>query len=238
MSPPRFSRSAPHQTCCASAAAVLEGTDLYRFYHAGDEETLALRGVSICLERAEIVAVTGPSGSGKSTLLACLAGLDEPDGGIVRCNGVPMSRQSEQVRARLRGEHIGMLFQSNNLVEHLSLIDNVRTAQRLVGNVNEPRTKQLLDRLQLRDRANARPATLSGGETARAGLAVALANEPVVVLCDEPTGELDGGTAQHVLGLLRAYADQGNAVMIVTHDPSVAAFADREVRLRDGQVHS
>jgi putative ABC transport system ATP-binding protein len=219
--------------------AALEATDLYRFYHAGDEETLALRGVSIRLDRGEVVAVTGPSGSGKSTLLACLAGLDEPDGGMVRCGGEPLSRQSEQARAQLRGERIGMLFQSNNLIEHLSVIDNVIAAQRIVhARADRGAARALLDRLQLGDRADARPATLSGGEAARAGLAVALANRPVAVLCDEPTGELDHGTAERVLGLLRNYADQGNAVMIVTHDPRVAEFADREVRLLDGRVQS
>ena len=222
----------------APCVPVLEANDLYRFYHAGDEETLALRGVSIRLDRGEVVAVTGPSGSGKSTLLACLAGLDEPDGGMVRCHGAAMSRQSEQTRARLRAAYIGMLFQSNNLVEHLSVIENVKVALRLARAKDLGRAKEWLEKLLLADRAHARPATLSGGESARAGLAVALANEPVVVLCDEPTGELDRGTAEHVLGLLRDYADKGNAVMIVTHDPTVAAFADREIRLFDGRVLS
>lgn len=222
----------------ATGATVLEANDLYRFYHAGEDETLALRGVSVRLDRGEVVAVTGPSGSGKSTLLACLAGLDEPDGGMVRCNGAAMSRQSEQIRARLRGAYMGMLFQSNNLVEHLSVIENVNVALRLAGVKDRGRAQALLDRLHLGDRANARPTTLSGGESARAGLAVALANQPIVVLCDEPTGELDRGTAEHVLGLLRDYADEGNAVMIVTHDPTVAAFADREIRLFDGRVQT
>jgi putative ABC transport system ATP-binding protein len=220
----------------ASNIAALEATDLYRFYHAGNDETLALRGVSVRLERGEVVAVTGPSGSGKSTLLACLAGLDEPDGGMVLCNGQHVSRQSEQARAQLRGACIGMLFQSNNLIEHLSVLDNVIAAQQLVGQKNRVAASNLLEELQLRDRAHARPATLSGGESARAGLAVALANKPAVVLSDEPTGELDPTTATQVLGLLRRYAEGGAAVMIVTHDPKVAAFADREIRLLDGRV--
>jgi putative ABC transport system ATP-binding protein len=215
---------------------VLEATDLYRFYHAGDEETLALRGVSICLNRGEVVAVTGPSGSGKSTLLACLAGLDEPDGGMVRCGGESMSRRSELFRSRLRGERIGMLFQTHNLIEHLSVLDNIIFTQNLIGAIDRNYAEGLLEQLHIGDRATALPATLSGGEAARAGLAVALANHPSVVLCDEPTGELDRGTAEQVLILLRDYADEGNAVMIVTHDPTVAAFADREIRLADGRV--
>jgi putative ABC transport system ATP-binding protein len=225
-------------TQVSTGVAALEAIDLYRFYHTGEEETLALRGVSIRLDRGEVVAVTGPSGSGKSTLLACLAGLDEPDGGIVRCQGARLSRQSELTRAKLRGACIGMLFQSNNLIEHLSVIDNVVAVQRLAGHVDRRAALSLLHWLQLGDRAEAMPATLSGGEAARAGLAVALANQPVVLLCDEPTGELDRGTAVHVLGLLRAYADAGSAVMIVTHDPKVAGFANREVCLRDGRVQS
>ena len=217
---------------------ALEAIDLYRFYHAGDEETLALRGVSMRVERGEIVAVTGPSGSGKSTLLACLAGLDEPDGGMVRCDGAPMSRQSETRRAQLRGERIGMLFQSNNLIDHLSVIDNIVAAQRLASSTDRIGARALLERIGLGDRAHARPATLSGGESARAGLAVALASEPVVVLCDEPTGELDATTSGRVLALLRDYADGGHAVVIVTHDPYVGGFADREIRLLDGRVWS
>ncbi len=222
----------------SQADTLLEASNLYRFFHAGDHETLALRGVSIELRRHEIVAVTGPSGSGKSTLLACLAGLDIPDGGNVRCHSVSMSRQSEQTRSTMRACHIGMLFQSGNLIEHLSILQNVLAAQRLAGQVNRNEASRILERHQLDHRSSARPASLSGGESARAGLAVALANQPAVLLCDEPTGELDAETANHVLGLLRNYADQGNAVMIVTHDVNVANVADREVRFRDGLVVS
>src|SRR6476659_6350157 len=114
-------------------APVIEADRLYRFFHAGEEETLALRGVTLVVEPGELVAVTGPSGSGKSTLLACLAGLDEPDGGMVRIEGRPMSRRSETERARLRAQHVGMLFQSTNLLEHLSVTDNIVVAQQLVG---------------------------------------------------------------------------------------------------------
>src|SRR3979490_2494266 len=112
---------------------VLEAFDLYRFFHAGDEETLALRGVSIHVEAGEIVAVMGPSGSGKSTLLACLGALDEPDGGMVLVDSQPISRRSEPERARFRAQHIGMLFQSGNLIAHLTVEENVRVARRLAG---------------------------------------------------------------------------------------------------------
>src|SRR5258708_7430598 len=111
--------------------STLDAHDLYRFYHAGDDETLALRGVSLAVEAGELVAITGPSGSGKTTLLACLAGLDEPDGGMVRIAGKPLSRRSEQERTRLRARSIGMLFQSVNLIQHLTVTGNVLLAQRL-----------------------------------------------------------------------------------------------------------
>jgi putative ABC transport system ATP-binding protein len=219
-----------------SVTPVLDATDLYRFYHAGDDETLALRGVSLTLHPGEVVAVTGPSGSGKSTLLACLAGLDEPDGGTVRIAGRTMSRRSEIERAALRSETLGMLFQSANLLDHLSVEQNVLIAQRLAGRVDRPRIASLLDEVGLAGRASAAPSSLSGGESARAGLAVALANRPVLVLADEPTGELDDVTAERIMELLRAHADDGGAVLIVTHNTDVAAAADREISLYDGQV--
>lgn len=215
---------------------VLEAVDLYRFYHAGDDETLALRGVSLRLHPGEVVAVSGPSGSGKSTLLACLAGLDEPDGGSVRIAGTMMSRRSEAERASLRAREIGMLFQAGNLLDHLSVEQNVIVAQRLAGKADPTRVATVLAEVGLRDRAGAAPATLSGGEAARAGLAVALANEPAVILADEPTGELDEMTAQRITDLLRAHADRGAAVLLVTHDEAVASAADRQISLLDGQV--
>ena len=216
--------------------AVLEATDLYRFFHAGDDETLALRGVSLRVEAGEVVAVTGPSGSGKSTLLACLAGLDEPDGGTVRLAGETLSRRSEPDRAALRARHIGMLFQSGNLLEHLTIGQNVALAQRLGRTVNGDRRRELLDDLGLGKRSGAYPSHLSGGEAARAGLAVALANDPAVLLADEPTGEVDATTEQQVLALLARRAEAGGAVMIVTHSAAVAAIADRTIALADGMV--
>jgi putative ABC transport system ATP-binding protein len=212
---------------------VVEAHSLYRFFHAGDDETLALRGVSLDLVAGEMVAVTGPSGSGKSTLLACLAGLDEPDGGMVRIGGERLSRRSEDVRARLRARHIGVLYQQSNLIGHLSVADNVAVARRLGGGGHDG---DVLERCAIGSRAHARPAQLSGGELARAGLAVALANDPPVVLADEPTGELDEVTAEAILDLLAARAAGGAAILIVTHSAAVAARADREIGLRDGQV--
>ena len=216
---------------------AVEARDLYRFYHAGDDETLALRGVSLMVAPGEIVAVTGPSGSGKSTLMACLAGLDEPDGGVVHIAGERISRRPEATRASMRARSIGVLYQSFNLVGHLSVDANVALARRLAGSAPDPaRRSALLERMGIGRRAAARPAELSGGELARAGLAVALANDPAVLLADEPTGELDEATASEILGLLCERAEAGGAVVVATHDEAVASAAARELRLRDGSA--
>lgn len=211
--------------------------DLYRFYRSGDEETLALRGVSLTVAVGEVVAVTGPSGSGKSTLLALLAGLDEPDGGDVRLAGERMSHRPEAQRTLLRRRLVGVLRQSGNLVEHLDLRSNVALVQRLRGRGTPARrtVADLLDLVGLTARARALPRELSGGELARAGLAVALAADPVVLVADEPTGELDLDTERRVLELVRSVAAEGAAVVVASHSAEVAAGADRVLRLADGR---
>jgi putative ABC transport system ATP-binding protein len=240
----------------ARTRPLLDGRELYRFYHIGDDETFALRGVSVTVDAGEVVAVVGPSGSGKSTLLACLAGLDEPDGGYVMIAGQRITRRDEATRAGLRARWIGMLLQSGNLIEHLSVAQNIQAAQALVphapGRGLRSRTRRggdgghdggtrhgaatLLDEVGLAGRASARPSTLSGGEAARAGLAVAMANDPPVLLADEPTGEVDRQAEAHMLELLRGRAARGKAVVVVTHSESVAAAADRVVRMVDGRL--
>jgi putative ABC transport system ATP-binding protein len=215
---------------------VLRGDNLYRFYHAGDEETLALRGVSIAIARGEMIAVVGPSGSGKSTLLACLAGMDDPDGGTVLLQQERLSRRPERERASLRARHIGMLFQNANLIDTLTVDQNAQLAQQINGAIDRNRIDQLIDMLGIGRRRSARPAQLSGGELVRAGLAVALANAPLVLLADEPTGEVDSDTEQRVLVLLRGLVERGLAAVIVTHSDAVAATADRVLHLVDGQA--
>ena len=228
--------------------AALTAEHLYRFFRTGDEETLALRGVSLSVAAGETVAVVGPSGCGKSTLLACLAGLDEPDGGTVRVGGERLSHRSEAQRARLRAQRIGVLLQARNLLPHLDVRANIhlaqtagrppatgRTAGRGGGRIE---VDELLDRVGLARRGRAHASELSGGELARAGLAVALANDPDIVLADEPTGELDGHTEEQVLDLLRERAGQDAALLVVTHSPRVVAIADRVITLHDGIVTS
>jgi putative ABC transport system ATP-binding protein len=221
----------------AGEAPALEARNLYRFFRAGEEETLALRGVSLTVDPGTIVAVLGPSGSGKSTLLGCLAGLDEPAGGTVFVRGERVSHRPETERAKIRARRIGVLLQSGNLIQHLDLRGNVRVAQ-LAGGTHAPRRRPdvLLEQVGLAARRHAYPTELSGGELARAGLAVALANDPDVVLADEPTGELDGDTEQRVIRLLAEHAGRGAGLVVVTHSAEVARMADRVLTLTDGQL--
>ncbi|MGW6194548.1 ABC transporter ATP-binding protein [Kribbella sp. NPDC055110] len=215
---------------------VVSCRDLYRFYRSGAEETLALRGVSLGVARGEVVAVVGPSGSGKSTLLACLAGLDEPDGGSVTLAGERVSHRPEAERARIRSRRLGVVLQSGNLIAHLTVSANIRLVQAAVRSAQRPTADALLEQVGLRDRAAALPRELSGGELARAGLAVALSNDPDVLLADEPTGELDGRSEQLVLDLIRARAYDGRGVLLVTHSRAVTEIADRVIALSDGRI--
>ncbi|WP_407542370.1 ABC transporter ATP-binding protein (plasmid) [Deinococcus radiomollis] len=211
--------------------------DLYRFYHVGDEETRALRGVSLTLRPGELVAVMGASGSGKSTLLACLAGLDDPDGGHVDIGGTRITRRPEGERARLRGTRVGVLLQSDNLLPHLSVLDNALLPMRLAGKVDRTFALALLGQVGLERRAGHLPGQLSGGELARAGLVVALAASPQVLLADEPTAEVDADTEQRLFEVLDHFRTRGGAVLISTHSPALAARADRVLRLHDGRLH-
>jgi putative ABC transport system ATP-binding protein len=216
--------------------ALLSAHELYRFFHTGDEETTALRGVSLDVACGEMVAIVGPSGSGKSTLLACLAGLDEPDGGHVAVAGARLTRRSERQRAALRARHIGVLLQSGNLIGHLTVAENVALARALTPGRDGAGVAEILDEVGLGARASARPATLSGGEAARAGLAVALANDPQVILADEPTGEVDGPNEDRVLDLLLRRVEAGGAVVVATHSSRVAAVSGRVLHLVDGRA--
>jgi putative ABC transport system ATP-binding protein len=228
-----------HELVPVAAVTVLRARELYRFYRVGDEETLALRGVSLAVPSGKLVTVAGPSGSGKSTLLACLAGLDEPDGGSVYVLQTRISHRPEAERSALRARHIGTLFQSANLLEHLTVRRNIELAQRIARahdrRRDRPGVDTLLDAVGLTPRSGARPSELSGGEAVRAGLAVALANNPDVLVADEPTGELDGETEADVLRLIRNQADRGTAVIVASHSAAVAAMADEVIQLKDGQ---
>lgn len=215
---------------------VLEATELYRFFHAGDDEVVALRGVGITLDAGEFVALRGPSGSGKSTLLACLAGIDEPDGGSVSVLGERMTRRTEPERARLRARHLGMLMQSGNLFEHLTVRANIRLQMQISGRDSPDEVDGLLGSLGIEGLAGELPTHLSGGEAARASLAVVLGPRPAILLCDEPTAEVDAATEQRVVDRFIEICRGGTAVLVVTHSGALAARADRIIDIRDGRI--
>lgn len=216
---------------------VLEARGLHRFFRRGGEEVAALRDVSLTAWPGETIAVVGPSGSGKSTLLNLLAGLDDPDGGSVSVTGEVLSHQPASVQAGVRGRHVGVLTQSSGLVEHLDVIGNLRLAASF--RPTRPTLFELMALLEavgLRSRSSSRPSTLSGGETARANLAVALAGGPKLLLADEPTAEVSRDEESVLLELLAALQPAGGATVIVTHSDAVAGAADRVVHLVDGRV--
>jgi ABC-type lipoprotein export system ATPase subunit len=215
---------------------LVEADDLFKFYHPGDAEVRALRGASLTVDRGETVALIGPSGSGKSTLLACLAGLDEPDGGIVTIDGRQMTRRPEAERAASRASSIGFLAQSGNLFDHLSVAQNIQLQMGLCGVFDPARISELLRLVGLLDRGTAIPITLSGGELARAGLAVALAADPPLLLADEPTAEVDAETEGLILELLEARRARGGASLIATHSVALSARVSRVLKITDGRI--
>lgn len=218
-------------------APAVDACGLHRFYRRGGEEVAALRDVSLQVMPGEMVAVIGPSGSGKSTLLNLLAGLDDPDGGKVTVAGELLSHQTPRVQAEIRSRSIGVMTQANGLVDHLDVIGNIR----LAGSFR-PRppsgddVRALLEAVRLGDRSTARPSTLSGGETARANLVVALAGNPRILLADEPTAEVSDAEETSILELLRELQSDDGATVVVTHSAVVARAADRVVTLVDGRV--
>jgi putative ABC transport system ATP-binding protein len=203
-------------------------------------QTQALRGVTIDVEEGEILAVTGPSGCGKSTLLHCLAGILRPDAGEVSYGEHRLDTWSERMRARLRRTEFGVLFQFGQMVPELTAAENVALPLLLAGTGRrEARTAAVgwLDRLGVADVADTRPGEMSGGQQQRCATARALVTEPRVLFADEPTGALDSRTSEQLLGeLVRVVRDQRTTVVLITHDATVAGYADREVALRDGEL--
>lgn len=215
-------------------------SDVIRVYREADVETIALRGVDLEVAAGEFVAIMGRSGSGKSTLLQLLAGSDRPTAGRVIVDGVDLSRADEVERARLRGSHVGIVFQSGNLLPFLNLEENVVLAAELAGQpANRGLVRGILARVGLEGRERHRPAQLSGGEQQRAAVAAVIATRAPIVLADEITGELDSANAALLLDLLAAvHHDERMTLVLATHDPAVSARANRVVELRDGRVVS
>ncbi|MGO4441419.1 ABC transporter ATP-binding protein [Rhizobium sp. RAF56] len=215
---------------------ALRAHELYRFFHTGEEEVAALRGVSFSLKPGEILAFVGPSGSGKSTLLACVAGLDRPDGGFVEFNGVRLTWKSEAERTAARRSGFGIVLASDNLFPHLTVQENVELSLALARRSAPRKVGSLLASLGLGHCRYALPAELSGGEAARAGLAAALIADPPILVADEPTAEVDRETEERVIDLLLKRKTDGKATLLATHSPALAQVTDRVITLRDGKT--
>ena len=215
--------------------------DVTKVYRLGEESSVALRGVSLRVEPGEFVAVIGPSGSGKSTLLNLIAGLDRPTSGTVRVQGQEVSALDEDRLARWRGVSVGIVFQFFQLLPTLTALENVMLPMELAGRYRHERRQQALKRLQevgLANLAEHLPSELSGGEQQRVAIARALANDPPLLLADEPTGNLDSATGERIIDLLAGFHAQGKAVVLVTHEAALAARAGRIVEMRDGRIVS
>jgi putative ABC transport system ATP-binding protein len=218
---------------------VLTVRGVRKTFEAENAPVRALRGADLSMARGEFVAVMGPSGCGKSTLLNLIAGLDTADDGTITLAGEEITGRSEDDLARLRRKHIGVVFQFFNLLEGMSVLENVALPAIVAGmkrRAAETRGRDLLDLLGLADKAKAVPGVLSGGQRQRLAIARALANEPTLVLADEPTGALDSEGGQEVLELFRRLHTGGQTILMVTHDDDVAAAAGRITQMRDGRV--
>ena len=220
------------------STAAIQLADVIRVFREADVETIALRGIDLEVDPGEFVAIMGRSGSGKSTLLQLLAGSDRPTAGRVVVDGIDLSRADEAQRVSLGGAHVGIVFQSQNLVPFLDLDENVQLASELAGRpVDQAAGRGILKRVGLEGRERHRPTQLSGGEQQRAALATILATRAPIVLADEITGELDSANAAALLDLLaEIHAQEEVTLVLATHDPDVADRADRVVHLRDGRV--
>ncbi len=219
---------------------AVEACGLTRVF--GEEATMveALRGIDLSVSRGEFVAIMGPSGSGKSTLLHLLGGLDEPTGGSVHVDGQDIGAMSDDEITQLRRRHIGFVFQAFNLLDVLTAAENVALPL-IIDGMSEPeasaRAKAVLERVGIDKRGDHYPTELAGGEQQRVALARSLSTDPVLLLADEPTGNLDSRNSEQIIALLRKLIDDdGQTVVMVTHDPGHAAWADRLITLRDGRI--
>src|ERR671918_478475 len=221
--------------------ALIETRDLWKTYVMGDEEIHALRGVSIAIERGEYVAIMGPSGSGKSTLMNLIGCLDTPTKGSYLLNGKEVAEMNDDDLARIRNEEIGFVFQTFNLLPRATALHNVELPLVYAGvpaRERQDRAKLALDKVELTSRMTHRPNELSGGQRQRVAIARALVNNPSILLADEPTGNLDSQTSEEIMKVFEGLASQGQTVIMVTHEPDIAAHARRVVVLRDGVIAS
>jgi putative ABC transport system ATP-binding protein len=219
---------------------MLVARELTKEYRSGEQHLAVLRDVNFEIPTGAFVAIVGPSGSGKTTLLGLLAGLDTPSRGSVLLDGANLTKMNEDQRARLRGEKVGFIFQSFQLIPTLTALENVQVPLELQGDTRAAtRAREVLGRVGLGDRTHHFPTQLSGGEQQRVAIARAFANSPRILFADEPTGNLDGVTGARIVDLLESLnRESGATVVLVTHDAAVAARATRTIRLRDGVIVS
>jgi putative ABC transport system ATP-binding protein len=217
---------------------MIELREVSKTVMSGTEPLTILHPLSLRIPHRQFVAIVGPSGSGKSTLLGLVAGLDAPSSGSVLIDTVDITRLDEDSLARLRGEKIGFVFQFFHLIPSLTAYENVAVPMEIAGVADaRPRAELLLEEVGLTGRAHHYPSQLSGGEQQRVALARALANNPPIVLADEPTGNLDSANGHHIMELLRKiHGERGTTIVLVTHDAELAAMADARLIMRDGRV--
>ncbi len=219
--------------------AIIRSEDLWKTYVLGQQEVNALSGVSMVVERNEFLAIMGPSGSGKSTLMNLLGCLDTPSRGEYWLNDQLVSSLTENELAHIRNQEIGFVFQVFNLLPRASAFHNVELPLIYRGTAKKERTRQVrqaLEMVEVSHRMDHKPSELSGGERQRVAIARALANEPSILLADEPTGNLDSKTGSEILKLFHKIHSQGNTIIIVTHDPDIASQAQRIIYIRDGKI--
>jgi putative ABC transport system ATP-binding protein len=217
---------------------IIRVRGLQKTFRSGDVPVQALRGVDLDVQRGEFLSVVGPSGSGKSTLFHILGGLAPPTSGELWIDGHDLRKMSDSDRTELRQRRIGFVFQKYNLLPTLTARDNIEMAQSLAGvTIKPPGFEQILQQLGIANRMNHRPRALSGGEQQRVAIARALVNQPAILLADEPTGNLDTENSEMVLNLLKELNRSiGQTILMITHNPEAAAFSDRTVKMRDGQL--
>ena len=222
--------------------AVMQANELWKLYASGESTVQAVKGVNVSIGAGEMIAIMGPSGCGKTTLLNVLSGIDEPTSGEVAINGKSLFSVSDDERSRMRAEYLGFIFQDFNLLPVLSAVENVELPLLLLGkSANDARTTALdaLSAVGLSDRSDHRPSELSGGQQQRVAIARAIVHNPAVVLCDEPTGNLDSKTSNNVMSLLKSINQKmGTTFLLVTHDSSIAKQCSRILNMDDGEIIS